>query len=296
MRLHFYSFMLVCVFSLLCSQAICLAKDQPVTKNAVDVSTPYGHFVFNTISITPDGTVSGSVLNNTSRDWRQAWFHVYLKDKKGQTVPMFKGGRVSYTLNVIVSNLHKGQAGNFTSRVEFPLLPPPDKFTDFFLDFDDPNSKFNLEYVFNLITPRENSSPAFSDDTISIIFRPSNQQIAFQLQNRTMYPITLNWDQMSYVDFDGSSHRIIHEGVRFIQRNAPQPQTVIPPSANITDFLYPADRVEWGSSQGINAWLEHPMWPFIPYAGQKFAVFMPIEVNGIVKNYLFTVKVAEVRY
>jgi hypothetical protein len=231
------------------------------------------------------------VVNKTSRDWLHAQFHVYLKDKKGQTLTTSKGSSVTYALVFGVSTLYKGLTGHFESdRRAFT----PSKFTDFYIEFTQPNSTFRLEYVFNLVTPRENSSPAFSDETISVVFGPSEQQIAFQLQNRTTYPIRLNWDQMAYVDFDGSSHRVIHEGVRFIQRNAPQPQTIIPPYANVEDFLYPADRVSWGTATG--RWLEYPMWPSIPSAGQKFAVFLPIEVNGTIKNYLFTIKVADVQF
>ena len=273
---------------------LCFGKQQPIVKDTVRVSTPYGSFDFKNISVTSAGAISATVVNNTTRSWKYAQFLVYLKDKKGKFLPLSPYGSEPYSLVTGVKNISKGQTGQVETGAAPSFQPVPGKFTDFEVQFNPTNSDFAFNYVFTLVSPRENSSPVFDDDTISLVFVPSNQQIVFQLQNRSASPIKLDWDQMAYVDFDGSSHRVIHQGVRLIQRDAPQSPTVVAPYSSVKDFLYPSDRVSWNST--ISEWMEEPIWSSIPTVGQKFGVFMPIEVNGATKNYLFTMKVSEVQY
>jgi hypothetical protein len=111
---------------------------------------------------------------------------------------------------------------------------------------------------------------------------------------QSSYPIRLDWDQMAYVDLDGSSHRVIHKGVRLMQKDAPQPPSTVAPGSSVEDFLYPSDKVSWDSS--IGEWMEAPIWPSMQSPGQTFGIFMPIAVNGNVKNYLFTIKIADVQF
>ena len=62
------------------------------------------------------------------------------------------------------------------------------------------------------------------------------------LNNKTDNPIKIDWNQVSYVDISGMSHRIIHSGVKYIGRENPQSPTIIPPTAKIADIVFPTDR------------------------------------------------------
>jgi hypothetical protein len=225
--MHGFTFLQAVSLCLLFSHGMLCFGSKPTVKDSVVVSTPYGSFDMKNVSVMPDGAVSGTVVNNTTRSWKYAQFHVYLKDKKGKFLTL-RYTTQNYSLVAGVRNLAKGQTGRIEASPAPSYLAVPGKFSDFDIEFNPTNSDFLFNYVFTLVTPRERPSPAFDDDTLSIAFSPSNQQITFQLQNRSGFPIKLDWDQMAYVDFDGSSHRVIHQGVRLIQRDAPQSPTVVP--------------------------------------------------------------------
>ena len=285
--------LLVFLCTLCVSGTFCLGKQPPVVKDSIEVSTPYGSFLFKNVSVTRDGAVSGTLTNKTTRTWRPAQFLVYLKDKNGKYLTL-QYSTEHYSLITTVNNLSKGQSQSFSAAAPMVYLAVPGKFTDFDIEFNETNSHFLFNYVFTLVTPIEKSSPAFDDGIISVVFSPSNDQIVFLLRNQTESPIRLDWDQMAYVDFDGSSHRVIHQGVRLMQKEAPQPPSTVAPGSSVQDFIYPSDRVSWNST--ISEWMQAPIWPSIPSPGQQFGIFMPIEVDGKTKNYQFTIKVADVQF
>jgi hypothetical protein len=147
-------------------------------------------------------------------------------------------------------------------------------------------------YVFALVKPKESDRLALEDDSIRIAFAVVESQIQFSLQNKTESPIEINWDQSAFIDFSAQSHRVIHAGIKWNDREKPQAPAIVPPTARISDIIYPADYAEWSGSD----WLHKPVVPpaELAYKGQTFSVFMPLKINGEVKNYLFTIKVADV--
>jgi hypothetical protein len=109
----------------------------------------------------------------------------------------------------------------------------------------------------------------------------------FSLENKTELGIVLPWDKISYVDWSKGSHRVLHEGVRLIDRDKPQADSTVAPSARLDDFIYPSDYVD----------SEKPILPLLdPSAavGATFSVFMPLEIKGHEKDFFFTFKVERV--
>jgi hypothetical protein len=53
--------------------------------------------------------------------------------------------------------------------------------------------------------------------------------IGFELSNQSELPIEILWDQSSFIDIDSQSSRIVHTDVRFVDKDRPQPNTVLPP-------------------------------------------------------------------
>lgn len=273
------------LFLCCCTTLVC-AGDQHITKQTTWSSTHYGSFVFQNVTITSQAKVTATVVNSTTRSWRRAMFIVRLADKKGNRVTPL-GGPIIFVMN----DFPKGA----TRQLEYsePGLRL-DKFADFSIEFEEDHSTYSVSYVFALVAPRPNSVPTFADDDIHITFNLTALQIGFHIENRSSSPLRLEWDDMAFVDFEGSTHRVIHQGVRLIERNAPQPTTVIPPHASIDDLLYPADYVRWDSS--ISQWVNEPLWKTDPPVGQQFQIFMPMQINGSKKEYSFVVKVVAVEY
>ena len=116
----------------------------------------------------------------------------------------------------------------------------------------------------------------------------------FQLANKTDQPIKIDWHQITYVDPSGSAHKVTHGGVRIIERDSAHPPTTIPPTATIEDFIVPTDAI----SMRFNKWEANDLLPEGREAkgleGKIFSIFIPLEVNGAVKNYIFTFKITKV--
>lgn len=158
--------------------------------------------------------------------------------------------------------------------------------------------KKSYEYVFRLEKPYEKSNNNFTDADVSIWFEFTRFEFAITITNRSEdQPITIDWDKISYVDVWGKSHRIVHKGIRYIERDRPQPPTVIPPKAQIEDILVPSDYVEFNSSRySRSSWERREMFEKPErgayYHGKTFSIFMPLQIGEQTKNYNFGFRIS----
>ncbi|HOF40645.1 MAG TPA: hypothetical protein PLD73_11265 [Candidatus Hydrogenedentes bacterium] len=136
----------------------------------------------------------------------------------------------------------------------------------------------------------------FSDALVAIVWLPSTEAVSFILENKSSHSLKILWDEASLVGPDGVSHRVMHEGVRFIERNAPQPPTVVAKGAKVTDTMSPSDMVEYNETVG---WTQNPMLPYragtddpegtaAVQIGKTIRVLLPMEIEGVVNEYTFT--------
>ncbi|HJQ25541.1 MAG TPA: hypothetical protein VKA60_16595 [Blastocatellia bacterium] len=151
-------------------------------------------------------------------------------------------------------------------------------------------AKTEYKYALKMIKPGESSENIFADESIKIRFVIDRSMFAFGMDNRTNEPITVDWDKISYLDAFGRSHRLMHSGVRFIQRKEQQAPTTIPPRASFSSRLIPTDQIyiEPGATGG---WKVHDLFPK-PEQGSKVigktvSILMPLRIKGEVKDYNF---------
>lgn len=145
---------------------------------------------------------------------------------------------------------------------------------------------------------------SYEDDMIKILWMPLSTQFCFTLQNKTDHSIKIIWDEAVYVSPNGSSGRVMHDGVKYIDRYNPQPPTVIVKNANIYDMIVPTDNIYYVSGQ-YGGWRTKPLLPnrantqeelnalTQKYIGKEVRVHLPIEIQGTVNEYIFTFKVEE---
>ena len=69
------------------------------------------------------------------------------------------------------------------------------------------------------------------------------------IRNPTNSLLTILWDESAMVLPGGESARIIHTGVRIIDKAAPQAPTAIAPRSKTTETIWPASYVTTGNSQ-----------------------------------------------
>ena len=104
----------------------------------------------------------------------------------------------------------------------------------------------------------------FSDDMIEGTFYFTSQSIGFELKNKTNYTMKINWDNCAYISSTGETMRVIHEGVKLIDRNSPQPPSVIVRNGKITDSLTPSDNIYYISGQ-YGGWSYHKLFQNYSY-------------------------------
>jgi hypothetical protein len=136
----------------------------------------------------------------------------------------------------------------------------------------------------------------YEDDYINIVWYVSSKNFHFTLKNKSNHTIKINWDDISYVDYEGNTGRVMHSGVKFIERNNSQPATTVPKNASISDLLTPTENVYYSEYGG---WLEKRLIPSIyqtpedfaskasTYVGKTMTILMPIMIENVQNDYTF---------
>lgn len=149
---------------------------------------------------------------------------------------------------------------------------------------------------------------SFEDNMIKIIWIPTSERFFFSLKNKTTHSIKIIWDETVYVDENGMSKRVMHSGIRYIDRNKSQPPTNIVRGATISDLIFPTDNVYFTSY-----WHKKPLFPnYIfsteekngseellnkakPLLGRSVQVLLPLQIEDVVNEYIFAFKINDVR-
>lgn len=160
-----------------------------------------------------------------------------------------------------------------------------------------------------VVTLEENgiSKYHYEDDFIEIVWFVDSKQFNFDLKNKSNHTIRINWDDISYVDINGTVGRVMHAGVKYNERNNSQPSTVIPKGASLSDILLPTDNVFFVNSTSymVGGWKEKYLLPSVftketiktspqKIVGRKMSILMPIVIENIQNDYTFIFNVEKV--
>ena len=137
----------------------------------------------------------------------------------------------------------------------------------------------------------------FEDDYIEIFWYVGTKEFNFELTNKSDYTIKLNWDDMAYVDLNGTTSRVMHSGVKYIDRNNSQPASVLPKNASMTDILLPTDNIYYSEYYG---WQSHRLFRYYNSnteaqlstdIGKTVRIIFPIVIQDVVNEYIFEFKI-----
>jgi len=163
------------------------------------------------------------------------------------------------------------------------------------------------------IRPEPDNKYVYEDGLFSGVFFVTSSRINFTITNKTDHSIKIVWDEAAFIETDGTSNRVAHQGVKYADRNASQPATVVPRGTSITDFVLPTSRVyyregyygKYYSSPG--GWREldlvQPALCLVSPGdstavrgfrsqaeaniGKRFGLLLPLEIQGVVNEYTF---------
>ena len=155
--------------------------------------------------------------------------------------------------------------------------------------------KYHLN--FSLKKPVESAALRYIDDKIEVIFLIGEKQIAFDLRNNTNTGIRINWDELGYISQTGRTMRVIHSGIRLMDRNSPQAPTMVPPGSRISDIIIPSENIYYVSGR-YGGWNELDLFPAKDksiYKNVEFGIYFPLIVGDKRHDYKFIFNVDDVR-
>ena len=139
---------------------------------------------------------------------------------------------------------------------------------------------------------------AYQDSLIMIRWEYSTTSLGFTLQNRSNKTIKVLWEEASFIDEKGQSNRIMHNGVKYIDRSQSQPASTVMRGATLTDEIVPVNKAVFVSGQ-YGGWVTRPIfetnaWSATETAkmydairGKKVAVLLPIVSEGRTREFIF---------
>ena len=150
----------------------------------------------------------------------------------------------------------------------------------------------NCEVTLNMC---EDTSYTFEDENILANWKVLPEAISLKLTNKSDYPIKINPDDISYVDYLGKVNRVTSNNQFYVDKYRVQPNLMIPTHSTWSVNLIPTEK--WGT-KGI--------FPILPgtitthatpnkkdletaksYVGKTLGIYVPVIIENERIDYLF---------
>jgi hypothetical protein len=146
----------------------------------------------------------------------------------------------------------------------------------------------------------------FEDEVVRIKWRLTSNDIVFVVHNKADNPVKIIWDEGKFIDAEGVTHKLLHSGIGYEERNDFHPPTIIYAKDTLEDFVYPADcwqKEESGRKSHKNQghWKRSSFLPTQvrgtaeelrtkaePFVGKTFQVILTLQINGVRTDYVCT--------
>lgn len=133
---------------------------------------------------------------------------------------------------------------------------------------------------------------SYIDNVIDITILGSSKEFDFVLKNISDNSIKVVWNEAVFVNYDGSTSKIMHYGTKYSQREGDQPATTIIKGAKIDDCAVPNGNVRY--SETLKEWVTDSMYPTTPGRSPgTLQLMLPIQIKDVINEYIF---VFDVKY
>jgi hypothetical protein len=151
----------------------------------------------------------------------------------------------------------------------------------------------------------------YEDSDLKIKFTVGTKEIDFEIYNKTDKSVKIIWDETSFIPY-GEGKKVMHKGVKYVDRDAAQVPTSIPSKTTWSDIVVPTDNVYYKQgyySQYVSnpgGWETTDLWISADFnkpeteavvmklKGLKYRLVMPMEVNGVKKEFTFNFEITDV--
>lgn len=153
-------------------------------------------------------------------------------------------------------------------------------------------SNSEIRYGETMTIPSENGISKFTykDNVIDIMIFADRSNFNFVLQNISESSIKIVWDEAVFVNFDGSTEKVMHKGIKFSEKNGAQPATTIIKNAKWEDTVTPTHLVYYREATKYieGGWDTYSMYP--REKGLKpgqIKLMLPIQIKDVINEYVF---------
>jgi hypothetical protein len=147
---------------------------------------------------------------------------------------------------------------------------------------------------------------AFEDNLVRIVWVATSKRIHFDLTNKTQYSVRIPWDEVAFVDTAKQSHPVMHVGVKYTDCSASKPPSVVVQRGSVSDVMIPCSNVEFSLGDWrVNGFLpdqgdlavspDSILASIKPEIGKRVQVLLPLQIQDVTNEYLFTFEVVDVR-
>lgn len=153
----------------------------------------------------------------------------------------------------------------------------------------------DLKIVMTDPTPQVDGCTFEDSDITARFYLNGKNGIGLDIKNLTNKLIKIDWNQVAIIDVDQTSHRAIHTGIIFMQRNEPQAPTVIPPipMTKLSDTVFMLDKISYDQVfLAGGKWVIHDFISSKDY-NKTLGLFLPLEIGGVVKYYSFSFRIVQ---
>ena len=137
---------------------------------------------------------------------------------------------------------------------------------------------------------------SYKDNIIDILIFGVRDGFSFVLHNISGNTIKIIWDEAAFVNFDGSTEKVMHKGTKYAERNSSQPATTIIKNAKWEDSVIPTNLVYYneGGKYIKAGWDTHKIYPYENALDPgQLMLMLPIQIKDVVNEYIF---VFDVKY
>lgn len=164
-----------------------------------------------------------------------------------------------------------GKYHTYLSRVEKP---------------SNPNIKFGETTTVESKDNKDVTKFSYVDNFINIIIYGDGRQFYFTLKNVSESTQKVIWDEAVFVDATGTSSKVMHNGVKYSQREASQPASTIIRGAAIDELACPITNVYYDET--LKEWRTKSMYPDGDIHDIKqVQLMLPIQIKDVTNEYIF---------
>ena len=139
----------------------------------------------------------------------------------------------------------------------------------------------------------------YEDSIIKIDWGYASTQIGFDLTNKSDQTLKIIWDDAAFISLSNESSRVFHVGIKYTDRENPQPPTSVYKKTTLSDLITPTSYTRYVTGQ-YGGWHSDPLIPVqagvfstkIEYIkdllGLTMRVILPIKIEDKVLEYAFS--------